>query len=153
MDVLSKTQRTRNMRNIRSVDTGPEMVVRRGLHALGYRYRIHARNLPGTPDIALPRYRVAVFVHGCFWHGHQCKSFRWPKTRHTFWTSKIRRTQERDKAIKYKLQAIGWRTLEIWECALRGPGSPGLAAVLRRSESFFRSQSRLTASISRSTRT
>lgn len=108
------------MSRVRSRDTGPELLVRRILHARGYRYRLHRRDLPGRPDIVLPRYCAAVFVNGCFWHGHGCSLFRMPATRPEFWATKIAANRARDTAARGKLHDVGWRILDVWECALWG---------------------------------
>jgi DNA mismatch endonuclease (patch repair protein) len=110
------------MAGIRGKDTKPELAVRRALHARGFRYRLHAKNLPGRPDVVLSRYRAAIFVHGCFWHGHDCPMFRLPGTRTDYWRDKIRRNRERDHEVSAALEAMSWRRLTVWECALRGPG-------------------------------
>jgi DNA mismatch endonuclease (patch repair protein) len=105
------------MRHIRSKDSKPEIRVRQFLHALGYRFRLHRRELPGNPDIVLPRHRLVIFVHGCFWHQHPgCRHARIPRTREEYWLPKLTRTQERDEENRLKLEALGWRTLTIWEC-------------------------------------
>lgn len=122
VDRLTVEQRRLNMSRVRSKGTSPEIAVRRILHSLGYRFRLHRRDLPGTPDIVLPRHRVAVFVHGCFWHGHQCQLFRVPATRTEFWTTKIETNRRRDAIAKTSLISDGWRTMCIWECAVRGRG-------------------------------
>lgn len=116
------------MSGIRGKDTKVELLIRKGLHARGFRYRLHAANLPGKPDLVLPRYRAAIFVHGCFWHGHDCHLFRLPSTRRDFWKTKIARNCERDEEVRKTLGENGWRTLVVWECALKGrtrqePGS------------------------------
>lgn len=108
------------MAGIRGRDTRPEMAVRKGLHALGYRYRLHAGGLPGRPDLVFGPRRAVIFVHGCFWHGHDCHLFRMPATRREFWNAKISRNRERDGQVRAELLAQDWRVLEIWECALRG---------------------------------
>ncbi|WP_363318026.1 very short patch repair endonuclease [Parvibaculum sp.] len=108
------------MSGIRSKDTKPELVVRRGLHALGYRYRLHVKDLPGKPDIVLPRRRAAIFVHGCFWHGHNCHLFKWPKTRTDFWRQKIKTNRKNDERAIRALQEQAWRVLIVWECSLKG---------------------------------
>lgn len=108
------------MSGIRGRDTRPEMAVRRGLHALGYRYRLHGRDLPGRPDLVFRPRRAVIFVHGCFWHGHDCHLFRLPGTRPGFWQAKIDANRERDGRARAQLLEEGWRVLEIWECALRG---------------------------------
>lgn len=120
-DVLTRSQRRLNMSRIRARDTKPELIVRKALHSRGFRYRLHVRTLPGRPDLVLPKYRAIVFVHGCFWHGHDCKLFKWPQTREQFWRSKISANRLRDQSALETLNRLGWRTLVIWECALRGP--------------------------------
>lgn len=110
------------MSRIRGKNTKPEMVVRRGLHALGFRYRLHDTQLPGKPDLVLPKYRAVIFVHGCFWHGHDCVLFKWPSTRAEWWRAKIERTREKDAETIAALRESGWRVLEIWECSMKGPG-------------------------------
>jgi len=109
------------MAAVRAKDTKPELIVRRGLHALGFRYRLQARDLPGRPDLVFPKHRAVIFVHGCFWHGHDCSLFRLPETRPGFWRDKIAGNAERDAKALIKLQDLGWRTAIVWECALRGP--------------------------------
>lgn len=108
------------MSGIRGKDTKPEMVVRRGLHARGFRFRLHDRALPGAPDMALAKYSAVLFVHGCFWHGHDCHLFKWPSTRVDFWRQKIEGNQVRDAGAIGKLNALGWRVGIVWECALKG---------------------------------
>jgi DNA mismatch endonuclease (patch repair protein) len=108
------------MASIRGADTRPEMILRRGLHSLGWRYRLHVRALPGTPDLVFPRRRAAVFVHGCFWHGHACPLFKVPRTDAERWLAKIETNQARDAAAQAQLLADGWRVLTVWECAMRG---------------------------------
>lgn len=120
MDVLKPEQRRLNMSRIRSRDTKPEMIVRRALHAAGYRFRLQRRDLPGRPDLVLPKWHTALFVHGCFWHHHDCHYFKMPATREDFWQEKIARNVERDYAARVALAAGGWRILIVWECALRG---------------------------------
>lgn len=108
------------MSRIGSRNTKPEMVVRKGLHDAGFRYRLHARNLPGSPDIVLPKYRSVILVHGCFWHAHKgCRNFRLPKSKTDFWREKLVRNAERDTRQLKELQDAGWRTLVVWECATR----------------------------------
>lgn len=112
--------RSRIMRGIRSRDTKPELAVRRCLHAMGYRFRLQRRDLPGRPDIVLPRHRVAIQVHGCFWHQHgDCKLANVPRTRRDYWLPKLARNVERDAASAIALAALGWHVTTIWECEVR----------------------------------
>jgi DNA mismatch endonuclease (patch repair protein) len=105
------------MARVRKVDTKPELIVRRALHAMGYRFRLHRRDLPGTPDIVLPARRKVIFVHGCFWHQHGCKlAGRLPQTREDYWGPKLKRNRERDQLAQRALTAARWEALTIWEC-------------------------------------
>lgn len=108
------------MAGIRNRDTKPEMQVRRRLHRLGFRYRLHVPDLPGRPDLVLARYRAVIFVNGCFWHGHDCHLFKWPTTRRDFWAAKLAANRTRDHQTLATLRELGWRTAIVWECALRG---------------------------------
>jgi DNA mismatch endonuclease (patch repair protein) len=119
MDIVDQATRSRMMSGIRGKDTKPELAVRRGLHALGFRYRLHQRKMPGNPDIVLPRYGAVVFVHGCFWHGHDCRHFKQPMTRQEFWRTKIGRNRENDQKHLAALLETGWRVGPVWECAIR----------------------------------
>jgi DNA mismatch endonuclease (patch repair protein) len=118
-DVLSREQRSYCMSRIRGKDTKPEYIIRKGLFALGFRYRLHQRSLPGCPDLVFPRRRAVIFVHGCLWHKHECPLFRWPKTNAEFWRNKITRNSRNDARNIVKLNAAGWRVLTVWECTLR----------------------------------
>lgn len=108
------------MSGIRGKDTGPERLVRSLLHRRGFRFRLHAKELPGRPDIVFPRFRAVVLVHGCFWHGHHCPLFRLPGTRPEFWKAKITRNRVNDERNEQRLASLGWRVATVWECALRG---------------------------------
>lgn len=119
-DIVPEYVRSRMMAGIRGKDTKPERVIRRILHSSGYRYRLHVKDLPGAPDIVLPKYRAAIFVHGCFWHGHDCRLFKWPHSRSEFWKQKISSNQHRDKTTLDQLLGNGWRIGIVWECAMRG---------------------------------
>jgi DNA mismatch endonuclease (patch repair protein) len=119
-DVLSPGQRRLNMSRIKGKNTKPEMVVRRGLHARGLRYRLHDRTMPGRPDLVFPKSQTAVFVHGCFWHAHGCALSKAPATRPEFWQNKLTANALRDRVAIEALQMGGWRVLVIWECAIRG---------------------------------
>lgn len=127
-------KRSAQMRLIRARDTKPELTVRRALHAHGLRYRLHARELPGKPDIVFRRKRVAIFVHGCFWHQHpdpNCKRARMPKSRRDFWEPKLIGNRSRDQIARGELEAAGWRVIEIWECQLDHSHMMELVSVVR----------------------
>jgi DNA mismatch endonuclease, patch repair protein len=118
-DHLSVEDRSKIMASVRSRDTEPELQVRRLLHRLGYRFRLHRKDLPGTPDLVLPRHNLAIFVHGCFWHGHKgCKRSKLPSTNTEFWNRKIDLNVTRDRKAQEKLRALGWNVVVIWQCAL-----------------------------------
>ena len=119
MDNLTPEERSAQMARIRSKDTKPEMFVRRLVHRIGYRYRLHRKDLPGKPDLVFGPRRKVIFVHGCFWHGHDCNLGRIPKTRVDFWEAKIHTNRRRDEAHLVKLREAGWESLVIWECQLR----------------------------------
>jgi DNA mismatch endonuclease (patch repair protein) len=108
------------MAAIRAKDTKPELLIRSGLHARGFRFRLHAKTLPGKPDLVFPGRKAALFVHGCFWHGHDCPLFVMPKTRTEFWQGKIEGNQTRDSTVTAALLEKGWRVGIVWECALKG---------------------------------
>ncbi|MFO1033754.1 MAG: very short patch repair endonuclease [Hyphomicrobiales bacterium] len=127
------------MASIKGKNTKPEIIVRKAFHAAGFRFRLHDRKLPGKPDIVLPKYRTVVFVHGCFWHGHECEKFRWPKSRKTFWRKKIEGNRERDDKAMKQLRIEGWRTLTVWECALKGPIRLTLATLTTRCATWLMS--------------
>lgn len=118
-DVVDPATRSRMMSGIRGKNTKPELLIRKALHARGFRYRLHC-DLPGKPDICLPKHRAVIFVHGCFWHGHECHLFKWPSTRPEFWRAKIGRNREVDGTVENRLAEDGWRVAVIWECALKG---------------------------------
>lgn len=120
MDIISPERRSALMSRIKGKDTKIELEVRRGLHALGFSYRLGGAGLPGRPDIVLPKYRTVVFVHGCFWHGHDCHLFRLPKTRTEFWKAKIDVNRARDQRTITQLEELGWHVETVWECQLRG---------------------------------
>lgn len=119
-DVVSPAKRSQMMSGIRGKNSLPELMVRKALFAMGYRFRLHRRDLPGNPDIAMPNRKIAVFVHGCFWHAHAaCKYAKMPSTRQEFWSKKLQGNAERDQLASAKLQKLGWRVLCVWECATR----------------------------------
>jgi DNA mismatch endonuclease (patch repair protein) len=138
-DIVDTLTRSRMMSGIQGKNTKPEMLVRRALHALGYRYRIHTSNVPGRPDFVLPRYRAAIFVNGCFWHGHDCALFRLPDTRREFWSKKIEGNVKRDALVREQVISKGWRYLAVWECAIRGKHQIGLEQTTERIVRWLRS--------------
>lgn len=119
-DVVDPATRSRMMAGIRGKNTKPEILIRRLLHRRGFRFRLHVKDLPGKPDIVLPKYRAIVLVNGCFWHGHDCALFKWPSTRAEWWRTKIERTREVDSRSRATLHAAGWRIATVWECSLKG---------------------------------
>lgn len=135
-DRVAPTIRSRMMASIRSRDTKPEMMVRRFLHGRGFRYSLTRKDLPGRPDLVLPRYNAAIFVHGCFWHGHAgCRFATMPATRSDFWRAKLSANAARDERVETELQKLGWRVAVVWECSLRQEPLP----ALKRLERFLRS--------------
>ena len=130
-DRLSPEARSANMSRVGNKNTKPELLVRRILHRAGYRFRLHRSDLPGSPDVVLPRWRTAVFVHGCFWHGHEgCRRSKLPSTRTDFWQTKVERNQERDGIAKKGLERLGYKVVTLWECELKNE-----AGILERVDS------------------
>lgn len=119
-DVVSRARRSEMMSGIRGKNTKPELMIRSALHRAGYRFRLHTKDLPGKPDLVLPKYRAVIFVNGCFWHGHDCHLFKWPGTRKDFWRAKITRNRTIDSRAIETLQQQEWRVLTVWECTLKG---------------------------------
>lgn len=122
MDTLSPAERSARMARVRGRDSKPEMLVRRLVHAMGFRYRLHDRRLPGSPDLVLTKLRKVIFVHGCFWHRHpdpECKLARMPKSRLDFWGPKLQGNRERDLRFQAELEALGWQIFVVWECRMR----------------------------------
>jgi DNA mismatch endonuclease (patch repair protein) len=119
-DVHNQATRSYNMSRIKGKDTKPEMLVRKFLHAQGFRYRLHVKDLPGKPDIVLPKHKTVIFVHGCFWHGHKnCKYYVIPKTRTDWWLEKINMNIANDKKAVKELKKMGWKVLNVWTCKLK----------------------------------
>lgn len=119
-DVVDKVTRSRMMSGIKGKNTKPELQIRQMLHRRGFRYRLHASNLPGKPDLVFPKYHAVIQIHGCFWHRHQCHMFKWPKSRTQFWREKINSNALRDLQNELLLAERGWRVLTVWECSLKG---------------------------------
>ncbi|MBB3268553.1 DNA mismatch endonuclease (patch repair protein) [Azospirillum sp. OGB3] len=132
VDTLTPAERSERMGRVRSRHTKPELVVRQLVHGMGYRYRLHRRDLPGSPDLVFPGRRAVIFVHGCFWHRHDCKMGRLPKSRPEFWIPKLEANKVRDRLNLGRLEAEGWRVLVLWECELRD-----LAALAERIRAFL----------------
>lgn len=120
VDIVPPETRSQMMSGIRAKNTKPELLVRKHLHAAGFRYRIHDTRLKGRPDLVFPKWNAVVFINGCFWHAHDCHLFKFPKTRPDFWKSKLVGNAERDRRNKHYLQSSGWRIGVVWECALKG---------------------------------
>ncbi len=118
------------MAGIKGKDTKPELILRRGLHAAGFRYRLHVKDLPGKPDLMFPARRAVLFAHGCFWHGHDCPLFVWPKSREDWWRAKIEKNRANDSRAVESLAAAGWRVGVVWECALKGGSRRSLESVI-----------------------
>jgi len=119
-DIVSPEKRSSMMSGIKGKNTKPEMIIRKGLFARGFRYRLHSKDLSGKPDLVLPKYKAIIFVHGCFWHQHDCKLFKWPKTNTDFWREKITANTKRDRKHYKELTESGWRIMIVWECAIKG---------------------------------
>ncbi|HAT9038858.1 very short patch repair endonuclease [Legionella pneumophila] len=119
MDTVDRKTRTKIMRSVPQKNTKPEIKLRKALHKLGFRYRLHDKNLPGTPDLVFPRYKAVVFVHGCFWHRHNCKQTTTPATHKEFWLTKFKINVARDRKNNQMLEDAGWRVMSVWECELK----------------------------------
>jgi DNA mismatch endonuclease (patch repair protein) len=142
-DVVDKKTRSRMMSNIKSKDTKPELLIRKALHAKGYRYKLHTKDLPGKPDIVLPKHRAVVFIHGCFWHGHDCHLFKWPKDNQEFWENKINTNKRNDSKHNTELQESGWRVMIVWECSIKGRKNIGLEQTIAALDLWVKSGNRL----------
>lgn len=140
VDVVDKATRRRMMSGIRGKNTKPELVIRKALFREGFRYRLHAGNLPGKPDIYFPKYRAVIFVHGCFWHRHECHLFRWPASNRAFWKQKITRNRKVDRINEESLRERGLRQAIVWECALKGPAKISLLRVTMKLAKWLRGQ-------------
>ncbi|MGH8176522.1 MAG: very short patch repair endonuclease [Steroidobacter sp.] len=135
MDNVSQEVRSKIMRSVHTKNTAQEIQVRSWIHRAGFRFSLHGVDLPGTPDVVLPRYRVAVFVHGCFWHAHKCPRGRRPRSNIDFWNRKLQRNRKRDRRSRLLLQDLGWRVFVVWGCRLH-EDTQQLIAHLRRRRSF-----------------
>lgn len=140
-DVVSRAVRSRMMAGIRSKNTRPELLIRRELFARGFRYRLHVASLPGKPDLVFPKLRAVIFVHGCFWHRHECVLFKWPSTNVAFWRTKILRNRAVDRRVFGQLKRAGWRILTIWECAVKGANRADIDRVIEATARWLDSRS------------
>jgi DNA mismatch endonuclease (patch repair protein) len=139
VDVVSRDKRSQMMAGIKGKHTSPELVLRRGLHARGFRFRLHRSDIPGAPDLVFPARRAVLFAHGCFWHQHGCHLFKWPSTRSDFWREKIHQNVRRDRSTATMLTSQGWRVGVIWECALKGRTRRSLDEVLSECADWLKS--------------
>ena len=146
VDTVSKETRSRMMSSVRAKNTKVELEIRRRLFAMGFRYRLHRKDLPGSPDMVFPKYRSVVFIHGCFWHYHGCHLSSIPETRRAWWKTKLEDTARRDSMAISELQKLGWRVLTIWECGFRRPGTnrtEALECIARQAADFLNSNQKL----------
>ncbi len=139
VDVVDRKTRSRMMSGIRGKDTKPELMVRKALFARGFRYRLHDKRLPGKPDLVFPRYKAIIFIHGCFWHLHDCHLFKWPSSNTPFWKSKITRNRQLDQE-NYAILKKSWRMLLVWECALKGREKRPLEDVINKATIWLQSK-------------
>ena len=129
MDNLTRSQRSETMKRVRGKDTGPERAVRKMVHAMGFRFRLHVKELPGNPDIVFRSRSKVIFVHGCFWHGHRCDAgINRPSSNRQYWIPKLERNKKRDRASRARLRRLGWRVMVVWECQLKDPTLGGSIA-------------------------
>lgn len=138
VDIVTPDVRSRMMAGIKARNTKPELLIRQGLHRAGFRFRLHAPELPGKPDIVFPRFRAVLLAHGCFWHGHDCHLFKLPTTRQDFWQAKIARNKVVDARTELALHGLGWRVGKVWECALKGRTRLPLEHVLEQCAEWLR---------------
>lgn len=140
-DIVDAKTRSRMMSGIGTANTKPEIIVRKLLFAQGFRFRLQRKDLPGKPDIVLPKYEVAIFVHGCFWHCHECHLFKWPKSNAAFWRKKILGNRDRDARNVKELRALGWHVMTVWECAVRGKNQRQLNSLQQKISDWITTES------------
>lgn len=140
-DIVSKEKRSELMSGIKGKNTKPELSLRKSLHKVGFRYKLHDTSLPGRPDLAFPKYKAVIQINGCFWHRHDCHLFKWPKTNPKFWKEKINSNRIRDRVSQEKLLSMDLRVLVIWECALKGKNKIQLNRVVNRVSKWLKSKS------------
>ncbi len=144
-DIVDSATRSRMMSGIRAKNTKAEVEIRKRLFAAGFRYRLHDKKLPGKPDIIVPRYKAVIFIHGCFWHAHDCVLFKWPSSQKNFWKTKLTGNRKKDLENNDALKKLGWRILVIWECAFRGPGKKRekeIDVIIKKTVKWLNSKSR-----------
>lgn len=141
-DIVDSKTRSRMMSGIGTANTKPEIIVRKLLFAEGYRFRLQRKDLPGKPDLVLPKHEVAVFVHGCFWHCHECDLFKWPKSNAAFWRKKILGNRERDARNVKELRKLGWHVMTVWECSVRAKTEVQLGSLGSRMSHWIQSESK-----------
>jgi DNA mismatch endonuclease, patch repair protein len=134
-DPLTQMERSERMARIKNANTKPEKIVQHMIYSMGYRYRLHVRNLPGNPDIVFRSRKKAIFVHGCFWHQHGCNQYRMPRTKLSFWMPKLAKNKERDAKVKLELRKLGWQTMNVWECQIKKEAmlKPRIESFLKKS--------------------
>lgn len=137
MDVVDKQKRTAMMSGIRGKNTSGELLIRKALHARGFRYQLHRKDLPGKPDLVFPKFKALIFINGCFWHAHSCHLFKWPSTRPEFWRTKITQNHRRDQRNFQECIELGWKVLVIWECAFKGKTKRPLTEVVHTAENWL----------------
>ncbi|MFC1517480.1 very short patch repair endonuclease [Candidatus Margulisiibacteriota bacterium] len=141
-DIVSSKKRSKMMSNIRSKNTKPELILRRSLFEKGFRYKLHSSNIPGKPDMVFLKHKAVILVNGCFWHGHGCHIFKWPKTRKAFWKNKINGNKTRDRKNRNLLKKLGWRVLVVWECAIKSRKESDISRVVNRAAKWLNSKSK-----------
>lgn len=142
-DIVSSAKRSEMMAGIRGKNTKPELIIRKALHAAGFRYRLHEKMLPGKPDLVFPKHNAVIFIHGCFWHGHECPLFRMPASRPEFWEKKIGRNRVVDAMNITRLLDSGWRVGVVWECAIRGKKKHTLPDVVNLCKNWLLSEEKI----------
>ena len=142
-DVVSREVRSKMMSGIKGKNTKPEIAIRKALFSLGFRYRLHRKDLPGKPDLVLPKHNAVIFINGCFWHAHGCHLFKWPSTRREFWREKIGGNKERDRRNLTAIAEAGWRIMVVWECALKGKERLDFGHVMEDLATWIESDSRI----------
>lgn len=138
VDTVTKEVRSRMMSAIRAKDTGPELAIRRALHGMGFRYSLHSGQFPGKPDMVFRKHRAAIFIHGCYWHGHDCGEVKPAATNQAYWSPKIEKNRERDARNLAAVEVAGWRHLVIWECSFRRKGTAALEDTARQAAEWLR---------------